>query len=212
MAVHEFAIHPTAGEIVAATHGRSIWILDVTPLRQATKEAVTADAHLFKPTPAVRWATEPRHGGTNRRFVGTNPQQGTPLYYAIAKAPENISLKVMDVEGKTLRTLRASAEPGLHRVQWDLTAGTDGGGKGKKGGFGMGGGGKGGGKGGKAGGKKGQPDPDQPGGGFGGGRMVPPGTYRIVLTVDDRELSQTIRVEADPAAPRALGGSEEDES
>ena len=40
VAVHEFAIHPTAGEIVAATHGRSLWILDVTPLRQMTAAVV----------------------------------------------------------------------------------------------------------------------------------------------------------------------------
>src|SRR5262249_29963384 len=38
VAVHEFAFHPTAGEVVAATHGRSLWILDVTPLRQMTVE------------------------------------------------------------------------------------------------------------------------------------------------------------------------------
>ena len=37
VAVHEVAIHPTAGEIVAATHGRSLWILDVTALRQMAR-------------------------------------------------------------------------------------------------------------------------------------------------------------------------------
>jgi hypothetical protein len=42
VAVHEIAVHPTAGEIVAATHGRSLWILDVTALRQLTAEAMKA--------------------------------------------------------------------------------------------------------------------------------------------------------------------------
>src|SRR5262249_57922547 len=45
VAVHEIAVHPTAGEIVAATHGRSLWVLDVTPLRQMTQDALTAKAH-----------------------------------------------------------------------------------------------------------------------------------------------------------------------
>ena len=34
VAVHELAQHPTASEMVAATHGRSLWVLDVTSLRQ----------------------------------------------------------------------------------------------------------------------------------------------------------------------------------
>ena len=132
-------------------------------------------------------------------------------YYTLTKPAESVSLKIMDVEGKTLRELRGSAEPGLHHVAWDLTAGTDGAGKGKKGG--MGAGGK---KGGKAGGKKGLPEEIQPGGlapfaGL-GGRLVPPGAYRVVLVVDDREFSHTLRVEADPATPRPLGGSEEEEA
>jgi hypothetical protein len=45
-------------------------------------------------------------------------------------------------------------------------------------------------------------------GGFGGGRPVNPGTYRVVLTVDGKELSQTVRVEADPDA-HAAGVAEE---
>src|SRR5207302_6661944 len=42
VAVHEFAIHPTAGEVVAATHGRSLWIADLTALRQIKPEVVSA--------------------------------------------------------------------------------------------------------------------------------------------------------------------------
>src|SRR5262249_9023832 len=84
-AVHEFAQHPTAGEIVAATHGRSLWILDVTPLRQITPEVLKAPAHFFKPNTAVRWRSAPRRGGTTRRFVGENPQPGAQLYYSLTK-------------------------------------------------------------------------------------------------------------------------------
>src|SRR5262249_60135454 len=60
VAVHDVAIHPTSGEIVAATHGRSLWVLDVSPLRQTTRDVAKADVHLFKPTWAVRWRGHPR--------------------------------------------------------------------------------------------------------------------------------------------------------
>src|SRR5438105_5592637 len=81
VAVHEFAIHPTAGEVVAATHGRSLWICDVSALRQITPEARKADAFLYKPTSAIRWRPEPTHGRSGRRFVGENPPAGAMIYY-----------------------------------------------------------------------------------------------------------------------------------
>ncbi len=207
VAIHEFALHPTAGEIVAATHGRSLWILDVAALRQMTPEVLKAEAHLFKPNPAIRWQSEPRRGGTTRRFVGENPPAGAQLYYALAKKADKISLKVLDVEGKLVRELRPSTTSGLHRVAWDL-ARTPARPMGRPGNQPPAG--------------TGQPPPESeepppgprgPGGraGFGGGRAVPPGAYRIVLTVDGKEMTQSVRVEPDPLAPPGVIAAEESE-
>jgi photosystem II stability/assembly factor-like uncharacterized protein len=175
VAIHEIAVHPTAGEIVAATHGRSLWVLDVSALRQMTKEAVEAKAHLYKPVSAVRWAMEPTRGRTNRRFVGENPPQGAVLYYSLAQKAGSASLKVIDIDGKTVRELKAETAPGLHRLVWNLT---------------------------------GEPprvrgERPRQGTGPPPGRPVPVGTYRIVLTVDGVEQSQTLKVEPDPIAPTA---------
>ena len=203
-------MHPTAGEIVAATHGRSIWILDVTPLRQATKAAVTADAHLFKPHTAVRWQQDPRHGGTNRQFVGQNPPAGAQLYYALAKPAENVSVKVLDVEGRTITQLRGSGEPGLHNVTWNLTLAGQGGGAGKGGGMGKGfKGGKG--KGQPPAGKGGEEPPPLGVPGFTGGRAALPATYRVVLTVDGREFSQVLRLEADPSGRGGISAADDED-
>jgi len=54
VAIHEVAIHPTAGEIAVATHGRSLWIMDVTALRQMKSEVLAKEIHLFKPNTAIR--------------------------------------------------------------------------------------------------------------------------------------------------------------
>src|SRR5205085_11998486 len=115
---------------------------------------------------------------------------------------------VVDVDGKTVRQFRASGQPGLHRVAWDLSIGGDAGG-GKGGGMG---GGKGGGKGkGQAG--KGAEEQPPPLGvpGFAGGRAAPPGSYRIVLNVDGREFSQVLRLEADPTGRGGLTAAEQEE-
>ncbi len=120
VAIHEFAFHPTSGEIVAATHGRSLWICDITPLRQVTTEQLEGKIALFKPTAAIRWQSEPARGRTNRRFVGQNPPSGASVYYWLPKKAERVSLKVIDVEGNVVRDIRASGEAGLHHLTWDL--------------------------------------------------------------------------------------------
>jgi photosystem II stability/assembly factor-like uncharacterized protein len=125
VAVHEFAVHPTAGEIVAATHGRSLWILDVTALRQMTDEALKAKARLYRPNVAVQWKPEPQRGSAygigSRHFAGENPPTGTQIYYSLTKKADKISLKVLDYAGNTVRSFSdLKTESGLHRVGWDL--------------------------------------------------------------------------------------------
>jgi photosystem II stability/assembly factor-like uncharacterized protein len=199
VAVHEFALHPTAGEVVIATHGRSLWVCDVSALRQITPEVRKADVFLFKPTSAVRWRTEAARGRTGRRFVGENPPAGTDLYYALGKDAEKVSLKIVDIEGKTVRELEAGKKAGLHKVNWNLAAAQAGGGQGGRRGGGGGGGAGGGGGGGGGGGR----------GGF-GGRPVAAGAYKVVLTVDGKEYVQSIRVEPDPAGTTDLLAAEEE--
>jgi hypothetical protein len=60
--VHDLKIHPRDHELIAATHGRSIWIVDIAPLQQLTNEALASDLHLFQPKPAFQYGT-PRIGG-----------------------------------------------------------------------------------------------------------------------------------------------------
>ena len=206
VAVHEIAVHPTAGEIVAATHGRSLWILDVTPLQQMTSEAMHDKTHLFTPKTATRWQVQPRRGGTNRRFVGQNASNNAFVYYSLKDKANQASLRIVDVEGTTVAKLTAPMTPGLHKVSWDLFVTPtnapnpqppkDAKGEAPKAETP------------KAEAPKEAPKADVPRGQFGGGqfgqalrRFAPPGSYRVILTVDGREISRTFQVERDPNAP-----------
>jgi photosystem II stability/assembly factor-like uncharacterized protein len=184
VAVHEFAQHPTAGEMVAATHGRSLWVLDVTPLRQLTPKAAKAAVTLYKPATATHWRSEPQrgtmYGAGSKFFVGENPAQGAQLWFSLGKKAEKASLKVVDYTGKTVRELELKKEDlaaGLHHVGWDLRisgvrqaigaiVGMIGGNVGR-----------------------GRGGPTAP---------APPGMYRVVLTVDGQEFTESVKVEADP--------------
>jgi photosystem II stability/assembly factor-like uncharacterized protein len=124
VAIHEIAVHPTAGEIVVATHGRSLWVLDVCALRQMKLPVLTASVHLFKPQTVIRWRSEPARGAAygagSRIFSGQNPPRGAGICYSLNKKADKIHLEIIDFAGKTVRQLQASPEPGFHRVQWDL--------------------------------------------------------------------------------------------
>jgi len=109
--------------VVAATHGRSLWILDAAPLRQMSAETVEADAWLYTPSPAIHWRSEPGRGSSgNRSFVGENPPSGAQIYYSLRKKARSVKLEITDLGGNSLRELEASVERGLHRVSWDLRA------------------------------------------------------------------------------------------
>jgi photosystem II stability/assembly factor-like uncharacterized protein len=185
VAVHEVAIHPTAGEIVVATHGRSLWILDVTALRQMASEKVKDEPTLYKPNTAMRWPQQPRRGQSGRRFVGENPAPGAHVYYSLPKKAEKVTLEFQDIDGKKVGEATGPAGEGLHKVTWNTTSRPEGGGMGG----GMGG---------------------ARFGGF-GGRPVPAGAYRVVLTVDGKSLSQSFAIEGDGPVLRGFGGEDEEE-
>jgi S1-C subfamily serine protease/photosystem II stability/assembly factor-like uncharacterized protein len=199
VAVHELAIHPTAGEVVAATHGRSLWAMDITPLRQIKADIVKAPAHVFAPAVATKWRLEPSRNmggfGGSKKYMGQNPLPGTGIYYSITGKPEKASLKILDYAGQVVRELPVKKEPGLHKAQWDLSRPSVRGIMGAQAGNVL---------------------PEEllrrPGGLF--GQAVPPGTYRVVLNVDGKEISQPVVVEADPntvIGAIAVGGDDDDE-
>ncbi|HEV3203287.1 MAG TPA: PDZ domain-containing protein [Gemmataceae bacterium] len=193
VAIHEFAIHPTAGEIVAATHGRSLWVLDVTPLRQMNTELLATKSHLYEPNTVVRWRSEPTrisiYGNGSRRFYGQNQPPGAQIFYSLSQKPEKISLKIVDYTGKTVSELPVKKEPGFHLAPWNLTRSSPrpldapaGAGRGRRAQTGM---------------------------PF-GGQGIPNGLYRVVLNVDDQEFSQPLRVEGDPSPSSTIIAPEEE--
>jgi len=177
VAVHEVALHPTAGELVAATHGRSLWILDVAALRQITPATLTADAYLYRPQPAVKWRSKPSRGSSGtRQFVGQNPPGGAAIYYSLGKDAGAVELKITDIEGRELAEIVGETKAGLHRIAWDLRRAPP-----------------------PSSGNAPQGPPR--GQRFRRGGSVPAGQYLVTLTVDDQQLKQVLTVEEDPDAP-----------
>jgi photosystem II stability/assembly factor-like uncharacterized protein len=137
VAVQDMVIHPRDHDLVAGTHGRSIWILDdITPLQQFTPEVRAATAHLFEQRVATLWENTSR-GGQRGHFwyAGENPATIEPAsslpragfrnaamiaYYVGEAAPSAPRLEIIDVEGGHTKAVTLEPEAGIHRYRWDL--------------------------------------------------------------------------------------------
>ncbi len=195
--IHDLAIH--GDDLAVATHGRAFWILDnITPLRQA-QDAVKADsAYLYRPAAAIRV--------DNDTFLGTplppeeptanNPPNGAVIDYHLNASANHIKLEILDDKQNLVRTFSSDdapeekrpalpiadrwlpkpgvleTTPGMHRFVWNLSWGTPSV---------------------KAADQSSEYEYRSP-----RGPRAVPGTYQVRLTVDDKVLSQPLRIVMDP--------------
>jgi len=192
--IHDLVIR--GDDLVAATHGRSFWILDdLAPLRQITAETAKQAAALYKPETALRLSYPDEVN--DRRPVGTNPPAGALIDYFFRDKPKSeVTVDILDATGAVMRHLSSTrtakeiqppewpdrivpmdiipAEAGMNRLVWDLR----------------------------------MSDPEQiPGAFYSGiaprGPRVVPGPYTVRLTIDGNSVDQSLTVISDP---RSKGG------
>jgi len=123
VAVHDLAVHDRDGVLVAATHGRGFWALEIDAVRALSREALGKPVHLFPIGDVTRWARRSAvggYGGGDQIWRGTNePTSAVIVVHRGADAGE-ITLEVQNADGKKVATLEVPAEPGMHRIVWDM--------------------------------------------------------------------------------------------
>ena len=189
--VHDLVVKQ--GDLVAATHGRSFWILDdVAVLSQLDEAALAAPVHVFEPRKTIRFG---RGAMPTARFSsmstsdGENPPNGVVIPYYFKDAPSGeVTLRISDANG-TVRSFTSaseedaprtgffggrggdrtvSADKGANTFRWDMRyAGAD-------------------------------VLPDAVFQGRSDGPLAPPGTYRVEISVDGTTLSQSFEIRRDP--------------
>jgi hypothetical protein len=121
--VHDLRIHPRDRELIAATHGRSFWIVDIAALEQMTPAVLAADAHLFTPPVAWQFADMPveGHSSGQQTFAAASPPYGATITYRLASRQAGLRLAIVDATGDTIQSINAPGNPGLNRVAWPFT-------------------------------------------------------------------------------------------
>jgi photosystem II stability/assembly factor-like uncharacterized protein len=155
--VDDIQIHPRDHDLILATHGRSLLIMDdIRPLEEMSDNVLSSELHLFGMRGGITWHLASTKSFTGaQEYIADNPPYGVMVNYFLKNKPEGrtpVRITVTDKAGKTIRQITTSAEAGINRADWDLrydspvqpAAGGFGGGRG--------GGGGGGGRGGRGGG------------------------------------------------------------
>jgi hypothetical protein len=126
--VDEITLHPRDNAMLVATHGRSLFVLDhLEPIQEfQSAQAVASDAYLFSVPSALQWKSKDDRNDEfwgHQFFVGENPPTDAVIQYHLKGTVDELSLRVADAQGKTIRELAAPEsrrQAGIRALCWDM--------------------------------------------------------------------------------------------
>ncbi|HEV2114031.1 MAG TPA: glycosyl hydrolase, partial [Terriglobales bacterium] len=124
VAVRDLVVHPRESDLVIATHGRGIWIVDdITPLRKLTPQVMAQDAVFLTGKPTQQ-RIEASGGWAEGAavYVGPDPPDAALITYYQKKRHifGRMKIQVFDSNGKLVDTLPANSRRGISRVEWPM--------------------------------------------------------------------------------------------
>jgi hypothetical protein len=120
--IHDLIIHPRENDLVVGTHGRGIYVTDISPLQELNEEVLSQDVYLFEVKPKIQW-TYKRRGRIygQRQFTVPNEPLGLVInYYMKNRLDKQVKITITDAYGEEVTTLQAKAAAGMNRVVWDM--------------------------------------------------------------------------------------------
>jgi photosystem II stability/assembly factor-like uncharacterized protein len=124
VAVRDIVVQPRKSDLVIATHGRGIWIVDdISPLRKLTPEVMAQDAAFVQGKPAQqRLSASGGWAEGNATFIGQDPADGATITYYQKKRHifGKMKIEIFDSQGKLVDTVPANSRRGLSRVVWQM--------------------------------------------------------------------------------------------
>jgi hypothetical protein len=122
--VRDIVIQPRTSDLVMATHGRGIWIIDdISSLRALTPELMAKDAVLLDTT-SVQYLNS--NGGWAEGDATFNgPSRSNAAYITYYQRSRHIfgdmKIEIFDSAGKLVDTIPGSKHRGLNRATWSMT-------------------------------------------------------------------------------------------
>jgi photosystem II stability/assembly factor-like uncharacterized protein len=123
--VYDLQIHPRDHDLMAATHGRSLWVVDIAALEQMTPKVIAQGNMLYKPKMAYQWGEGPQmgvpgNGEGQARMTFAGPAYGADIVYRATAASKGVRVLVIDAAGDTVATLNGPGAAGVQHVTWNF--------------------------------------------------------------------------------------------
>jgi photosystem II stability/assembly factor-like uncharacterized protein len=124
VAVRDIQIHPKTNDLILATHGRGILIVDdISPLRQLTPDVIESEVTILKTRPVPLTGGHfggafPSAGG----FTGPNSdEQAQIIYYLKDRVTTgDLKVEVFNKEGKLMGSVPATKRKGINKISWSM--------------------------------------------------------------------------------------------
>jgi hypothetical protein len=196
--VHDLAVHPREQELIVGTHGRGIYIADISGLQTLTPAVLASDAHLAPIVPTVQHVAGLRPMAASLNYDGQSRLPGVHInYYLKSAAAAGVTVRVYAGARVIAQTASAPGRAGLNTVRWTMQSERPMSEAEREAAAGRGGRGRGG-FGGRGGADAPPASPQFPVPAQNAVlATVPPGEYRVVLVVGGREYGQPALVMAE---------------
>ena len=121
----DIQIHPATNDLIIATHGRGIIIVDdISPMREMKKEIAEKDVVLFQTPPLVLTMGQFGGGGfpNTAGWVAPNPLSIPPLKYYLKErlSTGDVKADIYDASGKLVQSIPGSKRKGINLLNWNL--------------------------------------------------------------------------------------------
>jgi len=124
VAVRDLVVHPRESDLVLATHGRGIWVIDdISPLR-GLDPAVMAQTAAFVPGRPVVQYMDTQGGWVEGDATYTGPgrpREALVTYYQKTRHVfGDLKIEVLDAAGQLVDTVPSAKHRGLNRAGWSM--------------------------------------------------------------------------------------------
>jgi photosystem II stability/assembly factor-like uncharacterized protein len=125
--IDDIQIHPRDNDLILATHGRSVWIMDsIYGLEQMSQQTAETPVMIFHIRPGVMWKMQDRRDfDAADVFQGANPPQGAIIDFWLKSKPADMKdVKITITRNdQLLATLHPGPlEAGMNRIVWNMRA------------------------------------------------------------------------------------------
>jgi hypothetical protein len=120
---YDIKIHPRENDLIVATHGRGIYIADISPLAEVNLETLGEEAYFFQPESKVRWVAGLSNETASDNFAGESEPAEIPFYYWLqGDAGGDVTFTIMQGNVE-VSTVTGPGNAGLNKVAWGMNRG-----------------------------------------------------------------------------------------